>query len=331
MCTILLYPGFVYLRVLDVFTRPLVNNILKTDEWIAQPIASQIRTAFFAIHLFREQCFSMSEHLEYYLVEFLKCVNKHCCTNNGREHTRKRRRELKRNDGVRFSFLSWLCTHIAGHPKPLFSINEWNQERNEEKIKNRFRDERWKKVMRILWDKFTEYQQKPNAKQVVKLDRISDKLKEFFLEKVVDKKGIAMVDINGKERYNVDFNKILTMFPNVQEIHYLNQYKFDGKALEKLLKVLDSNKARKGKLALRRLRFLYYDYSETKEVKDEKTGLGIPPEGDSFYSPDQFKRDHLHLMNRLVQAGWACDDEGLVVWGAAKLVDPPSSAQFSAG
>eukprot|EP01084_Bolivina_argentea_P018120 33784_1 len=71
--------AFIYMRVLEIKTRPIVNDIHNRDMWDKAPLASKIRVVFFSIHLFRQQMFSMSEHLEYYLVEFLKCNQMDCC------------------------------------------------------------------------------------------------------------------------------------------------------------------------------------------------------------------------------------------------------------
>eukprot|EP01084_Bolivina_argentea_P022361 41552_1 len=74
--------GFIYLRVLEVKTGPLIKDVTNREAWEATPLPSRIRVAFFAIHLFRAGTFSMSPHLEYYLIEFLKCHNMKCCANN---------------------------------------------------------------------------------------------------------------------------------------------------------------------------------------------------------------------------------------------------------
>ena len=298
--------GFVYLRVLDVFTRPLVNDVLKDEEWREQPVASQIRTAFFAIHLFREQMFSMSEHLEYYLVEFLKCLMKHCClsSHKKRQKVEKEGHEVitnkqRKKDKYKYSFLSWLCANIAKHTNAKTKAEEWNDQ------KNRFRNEEWKTVMNILWRKFNDYRYNPNLKQVIKIDQISPKLKQFFLEEVKDKNGEPELDVNGEPRYIVDFGKIVKIFPNCREIHYFNQYKFDGQALQKLTETLYMAKRHNNKnFNLRRLRFLYYDF--TAEEKDEKTGLMIPQTGDKFFNPDRFETDKelKKSMDKLKSQGW---------------------------
>eukprot|EP01083_Nonionella_stella_P093401 261745_1 len=71
--------GFIYLRVLKVRTRPIVSDVSNHDLWKQAPLESKTRVLFFSIHLFNEQMFSMSTHLEYYLVQFLKCNRMECC------------------------------------------------------------------------------------------------------------------------------------------------------------------------------------------------------------------------------------------------------------
>eukprot|EP01083_Nonionella_stella_P269292 911020_1 len=70
--------SFMYLRVLKVMTRPIVSDVSKHELWKAAPLESKTRVLFFSIHLFKEQMFSMSTHLEYYLVQFLKCNRMEC-------------------------------------------------------------------------------------------------------------------------------------------------------------------------------------------------------------------------------------------------------------
>merc|ERR1712126_534782 len=257
-----------------------------------QPVASQIRTAFFAIHLFREQMFSMSDNLEWYLVQFLRCNIKDCCT-----HTFEQRNEWKKTgqNNIRFSFLSWLCAIIADHGDPVTKKSEWESWKN--KDKNMYRDDNWKVVMGILWRKFNDFRMAPNVKQVVKIDRGGERLKEFFLRKQLNANGGEMTDLEGNPLYDVDFKKILRVFPKVREIYYLNQYKFDDKALDQLVDILKRKKDDK-RFKLRTLRFLYYDYPEgvDNEIMYKDTKLGIPIEGNTFCHPDtldQSKKDEL--------------------------------------
>eukprot|EP01084_Bolivina_argentea_P168379 292014_1 len=69
--------GFIYLRIVKVLTRPLnknwksIDDIENPNNYYHIPLSSQTRSIFFAVHLFRQQLFSMSVHSEYYLSAFL--------------------------------------------------------------------------------------------------------------------------------------------------------------------------------------------------------------------------------------------------------------------
>ena len=267
--------GFVYLRVLNVQTRPLVEDIANEDEWRAQPMASKIRSVFFAVHLFRQQVFSMSAHLEYYLVQFLKCHNMECCGHgdsddtetggNEKSHGRsswdwnddekhlktismipmrpispvyRRPKDSDITTNAEFgtitkqhgrSFLSWLCCNVADvkHHRPITSKKEWESMQDA----NQWKEEQWKRVMRILWNKFNEFRKNPNGAQLIKIDQISDGLKDRFLQKYEDD--------DGEIEYNVNLQKIRKIFPNLQEVQYFNHYKFDDDVLEQLVDILE--------------------------------------------------------------------------------------------
>ena len=320
--------GFVYLRVLNVQTRSLVEDVTNEDQWRAQPMASKIRSVFFAVHLFRQQVFSMSAHLEYYLVQFLKCHNMECCDIEDDAETGdvyddekqstpmsaqrplspiyRRPKDsvrninespLKTDDGAnlphlkehRKSFLSWLCCHVADvkHHRPITSKKEWESMQDA----NQWKEGQWKRVMRILWNKFNEFRKNPNGAQLIKIDQISDGLKEQFLQKKEE-------DDDGNIRYTVDLGKIRRIFPNVEEIQYFNQYKFDNDVLKQLVDILedlDREYQHHGvcePLKFRKLRFLYYDYPEENEM---------PVEGDYFCDPKQLDKD---LVSRLERCKW---------------------------
>merc|ERR1712173_232780 len=184
----------------------------------------------------------MSEHLEWYLLQFLKCYKKECCihSNRAKKILRKQGRtddiknmtkDQRKSEKIKFSFLSWLCANVVEHDHPLTKPSEWRKTRDESK--NRFRDDNWLIVMKVLWKKFEQYRKNPNLKQVIKIDRISENLKQFFLTPMLDNRGVPKLGLDGKPKWRVDFEKILSIFPNCREIHYFNQYAFDKIALEK--------------------------------------------------------------------------------------------------
>eukprot|EP01083_Nonionella_stella_P271885 921757_1 len=67
--------GFMYCRVLKVQSR----KYMSLEDLRRLPRASVIREEFFALHLFKEQMFSMGEHLQRILVQYLKVNRGECC------------------------------------------------------------------------------------------------------------------------------------------------------------------------------------------------------------------------------------------------------------
>merc|ERR1719242_1670230 len=64
--------GDIYLRLLQVSTRSLLQSWDSFDNLVNIPLASFTRAVFFVIHIFREQIFSMSDNLENFLAMFLE-------------------------------------------------------------------------------------------------------------------------------------------------------------------------------------------------------------------------------------------------------------------
>eukprot|EP01083_Nonionella_stella_P070625 189073_1 len=311
--------GFLYMRVLEVRTRPITTNIMDPELWKKAPLASKMRVVFFAIHLFGEQMFSMSGHLEYYLVEFLKCLRKDCCS-----------RKTELTPTQRESFLSFLCCRIAKHDKSLTRESDWK------KLKPDKERQKEEQILRILWNKFESFRLKPNFKRAIKIDMISESLKQFLLKK--DKNDNK--DIAGKYKYRVSFTNLLQIFENLEEVHYINSYRFDDDVLRELITTLikqntesalwrssqpflpQSNssdtpdpianttakrshathsnysvdvtdkihdrirnniKPKDSKHFLNKIVFVYYDYEDKKDNKNEP--LGYPEDGDKFFHP----------------------------------------------
>merc|ERR1712228_803973 len=307
--------GFMYMRVLEIRTRPLVNDIKNQELWKKAPLASRVRSLFFSIHLFREQMFSMSEHLEYYLIEFLKCNRLDCC-----EQSVYKQHGFGPNDSaIKDSFLSFLCCQVAHHPNALTNNDDW--------IKNVYNNVANIKVMTICWNKFNLFREQPNLKQIIKIDMISDGLKEFFLDKEHEK------DIHDNYKYAVSFEKLLKVFPNVEEVHYINNYKFDNDALQKLLNILgeieiqtkhhdvvvtkiqkkrknsdnESKEMEKTDLIipkvythnLKKIVFLYYDFEDAFDQNNNV--LGYPQNGDRFFHPNGLDDEKMKSLNKY---GW---------------------------
>eukprot|EP01083_Nonionella_stella_P153537 493436_1 len=103
---------------------------------------------------------------------------------------------------------------------------------------------RYHQILNMLWNKFENFRKFPNREQVVKLDTISDGLKPYFMDNEND------------NSYGVSFSKIVRIFENVKEIHFINQYKLDNVALNKLILYLDAHTDCK----MKTIKFLYYNY-----------------------------------------------------------------------
>ena len=92
-------------------------------------------------------------------------------------------------------------------------------------------------------------------------------------------------DIKNSECYVVSFKKVVKIFVNVQQIHFINCYKFDDIALQKLIGFLHSNQKSK----LKKIKFLYYDYPI--KPKPEHTALDkrhfYPTNPKIFFDPDR--------------------------------------------
>eukprot|EP01084_Bolivina_argentea_P228140 385374_1 len=78
--------GFMYLRVLKMRTRKLIDDLTSWEALVKKcPISSWVKQQFFAVHLFGQHMFSMSEHLERILAQFLKVNRYECCKLEQRE------------------------------------------------------------------------------------------------------------------------------------------------------------------------------------------------------------------------------------------------------
>ena len=161
----------------------------------AIPVASLIKEAFFAVHLFKEQIFSMSGHVEMMLYDFLLVNRQDCCGDHGVDAMK---------DEMGSPIWIHLC-HLAGHYTKKPHNKSWNEstvhmekqferwaainhfEREDEKM-NDEESKKWNqlrtrkifkmsfRVREILWMKFNEFRMTPNPEQRIKFDRISTKL-----------------------------------------------------------------------------------------------------------------------------------------------------------
>eukprot|EP01083_Nonionella_stella_P257523 881383_1 len=227
--------------------------------------ASMIRSIFFSVHLFREQMFSVSHHLESHLKAFLQQISP---------------LEYDIDEDKLKQTTEYLEDVIH------------NRNRNISSKANAKNNERKRKIFKILWEKFDEFRQEPNMEQIIKIDTISDGLKPYFLDESSAK------DIHNKRiLWDISFDKILALFPNAQEIHFLNQYTLNNVALKRLIRQI-----KKPKNKLKRVKFLYYEYNE------------VPTESSYFYPPDSLKEDSIQELTN----GMRTDDNQLKKWKFVK-------------
>eukprot|EP01084_Bolivina_argentea_P287790 493850_1 len=201
-------------------------------------MSSVIRETFFAIHLFHAQIFAMSENLEKIIAQMLKVNRKECC--DSIIQTKYKHQTGQFNDWIAETILSHYCNyanHLAGKQKLKTVVGNAEQNMTKEERED------WKKtdtVRALCWKKFEEFRRHPNVKQRVKFDKISDRLKRFFMEQINEK------DINTNEnKWIVSFEEITNVYPKVKEIQFINEYRFDNNVLENLIKQIDRKEEQK--------------------------------------------------------------------------------------
>ena len=140
---------------------------------------------------------------------------------------------------------------------------------------------RFEEVWVRRWDQIRE---NPNERQCVKFDRISDILKRFFMDKTDE------VDIATNERkWTISFEEITSIWPNVRELHFMNEYRFDDKVLHRLIDQIE----RKDKNTLQKVVFLYFNYVECDIM-----------ESDKIMNPEELDQK---LKNKLLTLGWTME------------------------
>ena len=110
-------------------------------------------------------------------------------------------------------------------------------------------------VLYILTKKFEEFCVEPNLQQILKLDCISPGLRKYFLTKT-DKK-IKLCGQEEEDLYQVDFEKIINIFPYIREIHFMNWYTLNDHTLQNLIEQINKTDNK-----LEQIKFLYYDYKD---------------------------------------------------------------------
>merc|ERR1712154_372085 len=111
-------------------------------------------------------------------------------------------------------------------------------------------------IFYILIKKFQQFCEFPNKRQIVKIDCVSDKLKPYFLDKADtefdDEKETANDD---QIQWNVSWKKLSFLFLNLKQVHFLNSYRFDNVALDRLVEWVENDRCK-----LDQIKFIYNDY-----------------------------------------------------------------------
>lgn len=267
-----------YVRVMGIETRPMHKTWdsfqgMEDDYITIQHMSSapRVRSIFYAVHLFLEQIFSMSTHLEFWVTGFLHilCVPSDAGADANNSSTRP----------TSISDRNELKYPVQFREKLVRAIDL------ERTVPYYFRDEKEYRILNILHQKLQNFLKEPNPQQCLKLDVISEHLKPYFL----DADGVSL---NGGVRYVVSIKRIMEMFTNLKTIQFRNLYLFDLKALSKLVVYLEQNRDS----TLRTVKFLYYQY----------TSSGQPGDENAFMNPGLLKQDEdgKELFHRLRKLQW---------------------------
>jgi len=270
------------------------------------PAVSMLRQAFFALQLFKEQVFSMNDILAFEIGWAFAVNRRECCVN-------KQKYEIPQEipmwqDTLHFGH--FLANHKSMMESLSVGIDRKTFEEQIEEQQSGMTDgqkqdmQEMDNLYKVWWHKFEQIRQTPNERQCVKFDVISNNLKRYFLEQTKE------LDLkSGKRRWTISFEEILTVYPNVKELHFMNYYRFDDGVLRRLI-----TQIKKRKNPLRKVVFLYFDYVDCGD------GSGMPKESGTFVNPDNFNGE---LTAMLEGRGWklkrgAIQHAGykIVVWKA---------------
>jgi len=253
--------GHIYMRIRKVGIR------LKIDDYVN--VATKVRLAFFAIHLFQRQIFSMDHHLEHLLDAFL-CLQVFNCGSNNNHNARDLFAAVLEKDRNRFyQFLSTIFERkkkkqpLKVMPPGVIKMGDKEKER-----KNH--------LFYILIKKFQHFCAFPNLRQIVKIDCISEGLRPYFLDSI----GRPYID----QQWIVSFDKVLFLYPNLKQIHFLNLYKFDDEALRRLIAAIKLKDCKLGSI-----KFVYHDFEGSVHCCKH------------FYNPDLLDKK---LMKKLDDLKW---------------------------
>merc|ERR1711972_221751 len=88
------------------------------------------------------------------------------------------------------------------------------------------------------------------------MDCISDHLAPYLLDVEDEQKCDEQQD--EEKQWIVSFEKISFLFPNLKQIHFLNLYRFDNIALERLVEWIGNDRCK-----LEQIKFIYNDFVDS--------------------------------------------------------------------
>eukprot|EP01083_Nonionella_stella_P061277 159709_1 len=271
--------GFMYVRLLKVRTNKIVEDVNDYDQITeSQPFSSIGRSIFFAMQLFQQQIFSANEQIARIQAQFLKVHRLECCECKENPQFVAEHKEYQDWD------MSKLCDPLCAiaHGEDGIRAIEINSILEQKSITDEQIPDinRMKRLTCVLWAKFEE--SRTNLTRV-KFDIITDHLKRFFMEPNPDNE----VDIlTNKVKLVISLKQIVSIYPAVEEIHFLNAYKLTDHVLRELISLIEQNVK-----TLRKIVFLYFDYQ----------GEGMPTNDKIFKNPNDLDPQ---LQKRLKELHW---------------------------
>lgn len=138
-------------------------------------------------------------------------------------------------------------------------------------------------IFYILIKKFQQFCEFPNKRQIVKIDCVSDKLKPYFLDKADTEFDDEKETADDEQiQWNVSWKKLSFLFLNLKQVHFLNSYRFDNVALDRLVEWVENDRCK-----LDQVKFIYNDY------------IGDLDDYQHFFDPNKLDKKQLEKLEKL--------------------------------
>ena len=274
--------GFIYLRLLEVTTTNIKARLDKI------PYSLWKREQFFAMSLFNEQIFSMSKHLERILAQYLSTNRKECCAN--KDNIKYKQQSIAFGQNLDEQKM---CQELCWY------ANHGNDTSRHDHLK----------ILALLWKKFEQFR----GKQRIKFDVVSNYLQRFFMEEIDQDIKEEKDQDAAKIKWTISFDEITTVYPYVQEIHFINNFKFDEHVLKRLIAQIKKDKEREkqqkinnnddqkqnqeNSKGIKKIAFLYYDYNKENDNNQ-------PANPRIFKDPYLIEKEFPNEWKELLDLGW---------------------------